>query len=145
MNRIVPCVGALILDDSDRVLLVKHVPEKEGFWAQKYICPGGRLEFGESLEDGVRREILEETGLELEIIRWIPPKERIILNPDGSVQDHVLYLDVIARVRTGVFQPGSDVGEGYWFSRKELNKNLDEIHEDTLGLLVEAGLVEDTD
>ena len=36
-GRIVPCVGAVILDEQDRVLLVKHVPEKGGFWAGKYI------------------------------------------------------------------------------------------------------------
>ncbi|MFW9831517.1 MAG: NUDIX domain-containing protein, partial [Candidatus Thorarchaeota archaeon] len=72
---------------------VKHIPEKRSFWMGKYICPGGRLEVGESLEKGVRREVREETGLEIEILRWVRPMERHIWNSDGSLQDHVIYLD----------------------------------------------------
>ncbi len=140
-DRITPCVGAVIFDDKGKVLLVKHVPEKKGFWAGKYICPGGRLEFGETLENGVRREVLEETGLDIHEIMWLPPKERIIKNPDGSIADHVLYLDVRATVRKGVFHPNSDVGEGQWFSSQELFEIQDEIHEDTKELLIQVGLM----
>lgn len=141
-NQIVPCVGAVILDDELRVLLVKHVPEKGGFWFGKYICPGGRLEFGESLEEGVRREVREETGLEIEIVTWVRPMERMIQSSDKTIQDHILYLDAVAKVRQGKFKPASDVGEGNWFSREEVAEIRDEIHEDTQMLLEEAGLVE---
>ncbi len=140
-GRIVPCVGAVILDDAGKVLLVKHVPEKGGFWAGKYICPGGRLEYGELLEAGVRREVLEETGLEIDILRWLPPMERIILTPEGIIEDHVLYLDAVARVRSGTFVPQSDVGEGRWVDIKKLPELLEEIHEDTATLLRQAGML----
>ncbi len=140
-NGIVPCVGAVIIDDEERVLLVKHVPEKGGFWAGKYICPGGRLEFGETLEAGVRREVLEETGLEIDILRWLPPMERIIRTPEGAIEDHILYLDVVARVSSGTFMPQSDVGEGQWVEIKKLPEILDETHEDTATLLQQAGLL----
>jgi len=140
-RRIVPAVGALILDDEGRVLLVKHIPQKGGFWAGKYIAPGGRLEVGEELEEGVRREVREETGLEIDIIRWLPPSERIVRGPDGSVWLHVIYLDVLARSRGGRFRPGSDVGEGRWFTRQELAEALPQLHEDTVHLLSQAGLL----
>ncbi len=140
-RQIVPCVGAIILDDQKRVLLVKHVPEKGGFWTEKYICPGGRLEVGEPLEDGVCREVREETGLEIQIIRWVRPLERIIRDADGTLVDHVIYLDAIAKVKQGYFKPASDVGEGSWFTKEELQQILDEIHEDTKALLHEAGLL----
>lgn len=140
-NRFTPCVGAVILDDQERVLLVKHVPEKSGFWAEKYICPGGRLEPGESLEDGLRREIWEETSLEIDIVRWVRPMERVIRDTQGILIDHVLYLDVIAKVKQGTFQPASDVGSGAWFTKKELQVIVNEIHEDTQKLLREAGLL----
>ena len=140
-GRIVPCVGAVILDEQDRVLLVKHVPEKGGFWAGKYICPGGRLDPGESLEDGVRREVREETGLEIRILYWVRPMERIIRDSDGSLLDHIVYLDVVARITQGDFEPASDVGEGAWFAKVDLTKIRDEIHEDTQRLLTEAGLL----
>jgi nucleoside triphosphatase len=140
-GQIIPCVGAIIFNEEGKVLLVKHVPEKGGFWAGKYICPGGRLEFGEPLEKGVRREVLEETGLEIQELSWLPPKERIILKSDGTVADHVLYLDVQATIRKGVFRPGSDVGEGQWFSQEELLDIQDEIHEDTKDLLRQVGIL----
>lgn len=140
-GKIVPCVGAVILDEQNRVLLVKHVPEKKGFWAEKYICPGGRLDPGESLEDGVRREVREETGLEISILHWVRPMERIIRDSDGSLLDHIVYLDVVAKVKHGDFEPASDVGEGAWFAKEALKKIRDEIHEDTQRLLTEAGLL----
>jgi ADP-ribose pyrophosphatase YjhB (NUDIX family) len=141
-KEIVPCVGAIILDDHLRVLLVKHVPEKGGFWFDKYICPGGRLEFGETLEEGMRREVREETGLEVEIITWVRPMERIIRNSDETIQEHILYLDAVTKTKQGQFKPASDVGEGNWFSRDEMLAIRDEIHEDTQMLLKEAGLME---
>ena len=140
-GKIVPCVGAVILDEQNRVLLVKHVPEKKGFWAEKYICPGGRLDPGESLENGVRREVREETGLEISILHWVRPMERIIRDSDGSLLDHIVYLDVVAKVKHGDFEPASDVGEGAWFAKETLKKIRDEIHEDTQRLLTEAGLL----
>jgi 8-oxo-dGTP diphosphatase len=135
-------VGAVIFDEEERVLLVKHVPEKGGFWREKYICPGGRLEFGESLEVGVRREIQEETGLEIEILHWVRPMERMIRGTTGRIQEHVLYLDVVAKVRKGQFKPASDVGEGDWFTRDEIVAIKNEIHEDTQLLLKEAGALQ---
>ncbi|MFX1491832.1 MAG: hypothetical protein ACFFBU_06195, partial [Promethearchaeota archaeon] len=59
----------------------------------------------------------------------------------GILIDHVLYLDVIAKVKQGTFQPASDVGSGAWFTKKELQVIVNEIHEDTQKLLREAGLL----
>ena len=57
---VVPCVGAVVLDASGRLLLIRrgHDPHA-GLWS----LPGGRVEPGETLEQAVRREVLEETGL----------------------------------------------------------------------------------
>ena len=56
-------VGAVIEDSAGRVLLVKHVPERGGFWQGKWICPGGELEPGETIEEGIKREVREELSL----------------------------------------------------------------------------------
>jgi 8-oxo-dGTP diphosphatase len=57
---VVPCVGAVVLDAAGRLLLIRrgHDPHA-GLWS----LPGGRVEDGETLEQAVRREVLEETGL----------------------------------------------------------------------------------
>ena len=54
-------VGAVIEDGAGKILLVKHIPERGGFWQGKWICPGGALEFGETIEEGIKREVREET------------------------------------------------------------------------------------
>jgi 8-oxo-dGTP diphosphatase len=57
---VVPCVGAVVQDAAGRLLLIRrgHAPHA-GSWS----LPGGRVEAGETLEEAVRREVLEETGL----------------------------------------------------------------------------------
>ena len=58
-EEIVVAVGAVILDDDEKILLVKHVPERGGYWKGKWICPGGRLKPGESIPVGIKREVRE--------------------------------------------------------------------------------------
>jgi 8-oxo-dGTP diphosphatase len=57
---VVACVGAVVQDAAGRLLLIRrgHAPHA-GLWS----LPGGRVEAGETLEQAVRREMLEETGL----------------------------------------------------------------------------------
>ena len=60
-------VGAVIQDAADRILLVKHVPERGGYWQGKWICPGGRLEPGSDVGEArwVEQERLTEVWEEL--------------------------------------------------------------------------------
>ena len=56
--------GVIILNDQDQILLVHHqVKDKFDFW----VPPGGRLEGNESIYDCARREVFEETGLQVEL------------------------------------------------------------------------------
>jgi len=59
-QRITVAVAGIVRDRQGRILLVKHSEAKRGgFWYGKWICRGGRLEVGESLTEGVAREIRE--------------------------------------------------------------------------------------
>ncbi len=139
-GKITIAVGAVIEDDDDRILLVKHVPERGGFWQGKWICPGGRLEFGERIEDGVRREVLEETGLEISLVAPLTPFERIV-EKEGEITLHVIYIDFLAKLLRGEFRPDSDVGEGIWISREDIKGIWEELHDDTKRLLQIAEIV----
>jgi 8-oxo-dGTP diphosphatase len=126
-------VGSVIVHQN-KVLLVKHVPQKAGFWAGKWICPGGRLQFGETLRAAAKREVLEETGLEIEIKGEPIVFERVVKDTTEDTLLHVIYIDFTASPRESATpQPGSDVGEARWFRLEDIP--WDALHEDTAILL----------
>lgn len=90
-------VGAVIFDH-DHVLLVRrgHAP-MQGEWS----LPGGALEVGETLEDGVKREVLEETGLMVEPVTMVEVLDRVARDAAGRVQFHYVLIDFLCRVAGG--------------------------------------------
>lgn len=52
MKQIFIAVGAVIKNSEGKILLVQHKPERGGYWRGKWICPGGKLKLGESIEAG---------------------------------------------------------------------------------------------
>ena len=133
-------VGAIIEDSNGRILLVKHIPERGGFWQGKWICPGGKLEFGETIEEGIRREVKEETQLEIDLVTPLPPFDRVVKSDDG-VSLHVIYIDYLARVIGGKLEPGSDIGEARWVEKGQIPQMWEELHDDTKRLLQIAKIV----
>jgi ADP-ribose pyrophosphatase YjhB (NUDIX family) len=140
LSKVIVAVGAVIEDNEGRVLLVKHKPERGGYWQGKWICPGGSLELGETLEDGARREAKEETGLDIDVRNLLLPFERIV-HEGRRTALHVIYIDFVARVVGGEFMPASDVGEGKWVLKKDLLGMWDELHADTQRLMALAGML----
>jgi 8-oxo-dGTP diphosphatase len=123
-----------------RVLLVKHRPERGGFWQGKWICPGGELELGEDISEGIRREVKEETNLEVDLVKALPAFDRIVTR-DGEVALHVIYIDYMARLIRGELKVDTDVGEARWVKRDGFEQIWEELHEDTRKLLNLAGVV----
>ncbi|RLC91696.1 MAG: NUDIX hydrolase [Chloroflexi bacterium] len=140
MAEKVVAVGAVIEDGQGRVLLVKHVKERGGFWQGKWICPGGKLGFGETIEEGIMREVREETNLEIELTVPLVPFERIV-KEGGQTTLHVVYIDYLARLTGGELKPASDVGQAVWVRKEDLPGMWDELHEDTRRLLKIANIV----
>ncbi|MFL6426857.1 MAG: NUDIX hydrolase [Acidobacteriaceae bacterium] len=112
-------VGAVVLDGDRRVLLVRRVQQPLlGEWS----LPGGALELGERLEDGVRREVQEETGLDVE------PEEIVavfdhISHADGDparVRFHYVLVDYRCRLEGGTLASATDATEARWASWNEL-------------------------
>jgi len=110
-------VGGIVFD-RDRVLLVERGKEPlKGYWS----LPGGALELGELIEEGVRREIREETGLEVEPLRLAGIYERIIRDSEGRPEYHYVLMDYICRVVGGTLAPASDVSRAEWVPRERLS------------------------
>jgi nucleoside triphosphatase len=86
-----PTVGALIFNREGRALLVKS--DK---WRDKYCVPGGHIELGETMEDALRREIKEETGLDIYDIEFALMQE-FIFDEAFYEQRHFIFLDFVCK------------------------------------------------
>jgi len=109
-------VGALILE-GDSILLVERAGEPlKGYWS----LPGGLVETGETIEDAVRREVREETGLLVELLSRFDIFERIMRDAEGHAEYHYVLVDYICRVVGGAPCAGDDVSRLEWVKRPEL-------------------------
>jgi 8-oxo-dGTP diphosphatase len=99
-------------------LLVERGREPlKGFWS----LPGGVLETGETLADGIVREVLEETGLIVTPDQPVEIFERIIRDDDGKPEYHYVLVDYICRVTGGALAAADDVSEVQWTSKQDLH------------------------
>ena len=133
-DRPIVGVGAVILVDSHRriegipdsrpapcgvVLVRRRFEPLAGHWS----LPGGALEVGETLEAGVAREILEETGLVVDVDGVIEVFDRIMFDDEAPgeasiqrsggqrVRHHYVLIDYLCRPTGGALRAGSDVSE----------------------------------
>ena len=100
-------VGAVIVEDG-KVVLVKRLYEP---LAGRWSLPGGTLELGETLEEGVAREMREETGLKVEVGPVIEVFDRIITDDTRRIRYHFVLVDYLCWPTNGSLQAGSDVDD----------------------------------
>ncbi|MGP8250760.1 MAG: NUDIX hydrolase [Terracidiphilus sp.] len=111
-------VGAVIVNDG-RVLLVRRGRDPmKGHWT----LPGGVLEVGESLAQGVAREVREETGLEVDVLELVELLDRIH-REDSRVRFHYVIADYLCRVTGGELRAASDADAVRWVERAEWNSH----------------------
>lgn len=106
-ERPVVGVGGVVLIDGRAVLIRRANEPRKGEWS----IPGGRLERGETMAEGVRRELREEIGLDVEVGSLIEAFERIYRTPEGRVRFHFVILDYLCRAHSGAPVAGGDALE----------------------------------
>ena len=89
--RVVATVGALIANDDGEVLLVRTRK-----WSDRWGIPGGKIRFGEAAEAALRRELVEETGLDVTDIRFVLVQD-CIQSPEFYRDAHFLLLNYTCR------------------------------------------------
>ena len=103
-------MGAIIFEN-DCVLLVERAGEPlKGYWS----LPGGLVETGETILAALHREMLEETGLEIEPLYRFDIFERIMKDANGRAEYHYILVDYVCKITSGKMTPASDVSRVEW-------------------------------
>ena len=106
-SRPIVGVGGVVFDGG-RVLLIKRRFEP---LAGRWSLPGGALEVGETLAEGLAREMKEETGLDVIVGPVVDVFDRITRDDEGRARFHYVLVDLLCSVRAGAPVAGSDVAE----------------------------------
>jgi ADP-ribose pyrophosphatase YjhB (NUDIX family) len=117
-------VGAVVLDAGQVLLVRRGAPPSQGKWS----IPGGLVHLGENIEAAVRREMLEECGLELHLLGVCGVIDRVRRDPDGShegagrVRYHYVIVDFAAVPAGGSLKAGGDAAEAVWVPVADLDR-----------------------
>jgi 8-oxo-dGTP diphosphatase len=118
-------VGGVVIEDGRALLIRRGSEPLRGQWS----IPGGMLELGESLKDGVARELLEETGLQVRVLDLIEVFDRIYVQegepvtaPKQRPRYHYVIVDYLCERVSGDARAGSDVTDVAFAREDELEK-----------------------
>ena len=109
-------VGAIVFRGTEVLLIKRGSPPALGKWS----IPGGLVELGESLEAAVRREVMEEVGLEVKVIDLVAALDRVIFDPNGRIEYHYILLDFLCEVVSGHPDAASDADECRFVALEDL-------------------------
>jgi 8-oxo-dGTP diphosphatase len=111
-------VGAIVVQDGRVLLVCRGTEPLKGHWT----LPGGVLEVGETLLEGVTREVREETGLLVEPVELIELLDRIH-REEGRIRYHYVIADYLCKVTGGELRAASDADAVRWVERAEWNSH----------------------
>lgn len=107
-----PTVGALIFNPHGKVFLMKSHK-----WKGSWVIPGGHIELGESMEDALRREIKEETDLDVHGVRFIGFQE-FIFDKVFWKRKHFIFFDYSCRTGSAKVRLNCEGQEYAWVALK---------------------------
>ncbi len=111
-----PTVGALIFNPEGKIFLMKSHK-----WKNKYVIPGGHVELGEKIEGALKREIKEETGLDIYDTEFILLQE-FILDDAFWKKKHFIFLDFACKTNSPEVKLNSEGQEHVWIAPEEALK-----------------------
>jgi ADP-ribose pyrophosphatase YjhB (NUDIX family) len=101
-------IGAVVLMSETSIVLVRRAQEP---LAGRWSLPGGGVELGETLRAAVAREVLEETGLFVDVGPVVEVVDHIDVDPEGRTTYHFVIVDYLCFPRGGTLRPGDDVDD----------------------------------
>jgi ADP-ribose pyrophosphatase len=128
-------VGALVMHDHKILLVMRKNPPAQGQWA----IPGGRIKWGETLQEAAEREIFEETGIIIRANEPVYTFDTIVRDHNNAIVYHYVIVDLAADFVGGTLSPGDDAVKAAWLSAHEL-KQL-HVNTTTLKLLTQINFL----
>lgn len=111
VRRPIPAAIAVLIEDGAVLLVRRANPPDAGLWG----FPGGKIEFGESIEAAAVRELYEETGVRAQPRSVFTAVDALDVDDEGRVREHYVLLAVLCRRLDGAPRAGDDALEAAWF------------------------------
>lgn len=111
-------LGAIVWKDGKVLLVQRGRPPRAGIWS----LPGGAQNLGETVAEGIRRELREEAGIEIELLGLVEVIDAVQRDTEGRVLYHYTIVDYAARWVSGEAVAGDDAAAVAWVDPADLPK-----------------------
>ena len=101
-------VGALIFNNQGEILIGRSHK-----WHDKYVIPGGHIEAGETTEEAVKREVKEETNLDVEDVKFVQMQESIF-SEHYYLKKHFIFLDFACKAKNDDVKMNEEFQDFVW-------------------------------
>ncbi|PIW26265.1 MAG: phosphohydrolase [Rhodospirillales bacterium CG15_BIG_FIL_POST_REV_8_21_14_020_66_15] len=103
-------IGAVVLKDGHVLLIRRGKPPRPG----SLSLPGGAQRVGETVFEGAVREVMEETGVEAEVLGLVDVVDSMTRDDEGRLQYHYTLIDVVCRWVAGEPVAAGDAADALW-------------------------------
>lgn len=113
----IPGVAAVTVRGSEVLLAERGKPPSLGKWG----IPGGAVEVGETREEAVVREVLEETHVVVRPVELLDIFDSISRDDEGKVRHHYILFEYLCEYVSGEVIPGTDAPDARWVPIDDLS------------------------